>query len=111
MREKEADELFTFAVNEGRNNPSKALLPIWGPDDSFHINPMLLGKIIKSSYFQKCCRDITDWNTLVDEVYYQVKNLEPWTVELLFFGFPNEDEKIKTCDSVKLLSGVYYTSL
>jgi len=80
MREKEAEELFTLAVNEGRNNPTKGLLPIWGPDDSFHINPMLLGKIIKSSYFQKCCIDITDWNTLVDEVYYQVKNLEPWTV-------------------------------
>ena len=51
---------------------------MWGPDDSFHFNPMLLKNIINSSYFQKCCRDITDWNTLVDEIYYQVKHLEPW---------------------------------
>ena len=33
------------------------------------------------------------------------------SIELLLFEFPNEDEKIKTCDSVKLSSGVYYTSL
>ena len=63
-----------------QNNPMKGLLPLWGPDDSFHFNPMLLQKIIKSSYFQKCCRDITDWNTLVDEVYYQAKHLEPLAV-------------------------------
>jgi hypothetical protein len=41
---------------------------------------MLLQNIVKSSYFQKCCRDITDWNLLVDEIYYQVKHLEPWAV-------------------------------
>jgi len=80
LREKEAEDLFHMAVEEGRNNPMKGLLPLWGPDDSFHFNPMLLQKIIKSSYFQKCCRDITDWNTLVDEVYYQAKHLEPLAV-------------------------------
>jgi len=78
-REKEAEDLFTMAVEEGRNNPSRSL-PLWGPDDSFHFNPVLLEKIIKSHYFQKCCREITDWNKLVDEVYYNVKDLEPWAV-------------------------------
>jgi pre-mRNA-splicing factor 38B len=51
---------------------------MWGPDDSFHLNPMLLQNIIKSPYFQKCCRDITDWNSLVDQIYYDVKHVEPW---------------------------------
>ncbi|KAL3934541.1 MAG: hypothetical protein SGBAC_009768 [Bacillariaceae sp.] len=42
-RQREAEELFNLAVEEGR-----------------------------------CCRDITDWNKLVDEIYYQVKHLQPW---------------------------------
>jgi pre-mRNA-splicing factor 38B len=64
-----------------QNNRAKNLLPFWGPDDStFHFNPLLLQKVIRSQYFQKCCRDITDWNSLVDEIYYQVKHLEPWAV-------------------------------
>jgi len=79
MREKQADDLFMMAVEEGRNNPSRSL-PLWGPDDSFHFNPVLLEKIIKSHYFQKCCREITDWNKLVDEVYYKVQDLEPFAV-------------------------------
>jgi hypothetical protein len=61
-----------------QNNRAKNLLPLWGPDDSFHFNPVLLEKIVKSPYFQKCCRDITNWNSLVDEIYYQVNHLEPW---------------------------------
>jgi len=79
MREKQADDLFMMAVEEGRSNRSKCL-PLWGPDDSFHFNPVLLEKIIKSHYFQKCCRDIIDWNKLVDEIYYNVQDLEPWAV-------------------------------
>jgi hypothetical protein len=91
-----------------KNNRAKNLLPLWGPDDSFHLNPMLLEKIIKSPYFQKCCQDLTDWNTLVDEVYYQVKHLEPWALgttkanicnmlhttlyTLLFIGCGDENE-------------------
>jgi len=78
-REQEAENLFSMAVEEGRNNRSRTL-PLWGPDDSFHFNPVLLEKIIKSHYFQKCCREITDWNKLVDEIYYSVQDLEPWTV-------------------------------
>lgn len=103
-RQREAEELFNLAVEEGRvsavvnlssipfvtlsntcmfallpqNTRQKNLLQLWGPDDSFHFNPMLLQNIIQSNYFQKCCRDITDWNTLVDEIYYQVKHLQPW---------------------------------
>ena len=80
QREEQAEELFQLAVEEGRNNRAKNVLPLWGPDDSFHINSMLLNNIIKSSYFQKCCRDITDWSALVDEIYYQVKHLEPWAI-------------------------------
>lgn len=77
-RQQQAEELFQLAVEEGRNNRAKNLVPMWGPDDSFHLNPMLLQNIIKSSYFQKCCRDILDYNSLVDQIYYDVKHVEPW---------------------------------
>lgn len=62
------------------------MLPLWGPDDSFHLNPMLLQNLIKSSYFQKCCRDLTDWSALVDEIYYQVQHVEPFSAGTLFHG-------------------------
>jgi hypothetical protein len=41
---------------------------------------MLLQAISKSGYFAKCCREIGDWSKLVDEIYYEVKHLEPWTI-------------------------------
>lgn len=79
-REQHAQEMFNQVVEEGRNNRTKGLLPLYGPDDSFQFNPMLLNNIIlKSTYFAKtCCEKITDWNALVDEIYYQVKHVEPW---------------------------------
>mmetsp|Transcript_17957 Transcript_17957/g.49816 ORF Transcript_17957/g.49816 Transcript_17957/m.49816 type:complete len:97 (+) Transcript_17957:95-385(+) len=79
-RERVADELFDQAVEGGRNNRAKNLLPLWGPDDSFHLNRMLLQNIIHSSYFQKCCRELTDWNKIVDEIYYKVDHLEPFAL-------------------------------
>ncbi|KAG7370578.1 PRP38 family protein [Nitzschia inconspicua] len=78
-RERQAEELFELAVEEGRNNRARNVMPLWGPDDSFHLNSMLLQNLIRSSYFQKCCRDLTDWSALVDEVYYQVQHVEPFS--------------------------------
>ena len=43
------------------------------------MNSMLLQNIAKSPYFIKCCNQLQDWNALVDEIYYEVKHLEPWT--------------------------------
>jgi hypothetical protein len=77
-RELHAEEAFRTAIEEGRNNRTKGLIPLYGPDDSFHVNPMLLQCIAKSPYFVKCCENIKDWNALVDEIYYEVKHAEPW---------------------------------
>ncbi len=77
-RELAAQEAFQAAVEAGRNVRPKGMVPLYGPDDSFHINPMLLQCIIKSPYFVKCCKDLGDWNALVDEIYYEVKHVEPW---------------------------------
>jgi pre-mRNA-splicing factor 38B len=57
----------------------KGIIPLVGSSDTFNMNPILIQNIAKSPYFQKCYRDIKDWNALVDEIYYEVKHVEPWT--------------------------------
>ena len=92
-RERQAEELFQLAVEDGRTNRGKNVLPLWGPDDSFHFNPMLLQNIKHSPYFQKCCAEIRDWNALVDEIYYQVQHLEPWAVGALDKSWNRKGER------------------
>jgi hypothetical protein len=79
-RERKATVIYDNAVEEGRsNNHLKGVIPLIGPDDTFNLHPMLLNNIVNSAYFQKCCERLTDWNTLVDEIFYEVKHVEPWT--------------------------------
>jgi pre-mRNA-splicing factor 38B len=78
-RERRAEELFETAVEEGRvRQRAKGVLPLWGPEDSFHLNPLLLRNIIHSPYFQKCCQNLNDWNAVVDDIYYQVQHVQPF---------------------------------
>ena len=54
-RERRAEDIFETAVTEGRQKGrAKHVLPLWGPDDSFNFNPLLLKNTIHSPYFQKC---------------------------------------------------------
>ncbi|KAL7576676.1 hypothetical protein ACA910_005604 [Epithemia clementina (nom. ined.)] len=81
-RERRAEELFETALEEGRERAArskKSILPLWGPDSSFHWNPLLLRNTIHSPYFQKCCQNLTDWNAVIDEIYYEVKQLQPFS--------------------------------
>jgi len=77
-RERNASEALDLAIEDGRQRPPKGLIPLTR-DDTFNFNPMLLQNISKSTYFLKCCSNLHDWNTLVDEIYYEVKHMEPWT--------------------------------
>jgi PRP38 family len=77
-REIHAQEVFQNAVEEGRNVRTKGLVPLYGPDDSFHLHPMLFSCIVQAPYFTKCCNELKDWNAIVDEIYYEVKHVEPW---------------------------------
>ena len=72
-REKHAEEIFAAACEEGRRK--SGTLPIWGDDSTFHFNPVLLQNCIQSPYFQKCCNNLKDWNSVIDEIYYEVKSL------------------------------------
>jgi|AntRauTorckE5430_2_1112549.scaffolds.fasta_scaffold24011_1 pre-mRNA-splicing factor 38B len=80
-RERQANETFENAVEEGRNRPLKGLIPLKEDTTTFNLNPMLLGNISKSGYFLKACNEVKEWTTLVDEIYYHVKHMEPWQGE------------------------------
>ena len=86
-RQRQAEESFHLAIEEGRSrNRAAGVLPLVGPDDTFNLNPMLLHNISVSPYFyQKCYGKIKDWNALVDEIYYEVKHLEPWMPGTCFY--------------------------
>lgn len=84
-RERRCEEVFESAVENGRRrssskkSSSNVAMPLWGPDDSFHFNPLLLRNTIHSPYFQKCCETLSEWNAVIDEIYYEVKHLEPFS--------------------------------
>mmetsp|Transcript_29446 Transcript_29446/g.80903 ORF Transcript_29446/g.80903 Transcript_29446/m.80903 type:complete len:444 (-) Transcript_29446:153-1484(-) len=79
-RERRAEELFQHVVEEGRQKArAKSILPLWGPDSTFHFNQLLLRNTIHSPYFQKCCEKLMDWNAAIDEIYYEVKSLQPFS--------------------------------
>jgi pre-mRNA-splicing factor 38B len=79
-REERAELMFNEALEEGRSR-SKSALSLWGPDDSFHWNPLLLRNTIQSPYFQKSCENLKTWNAVIDEIYYEVKHLQPFSVD------------------------------
>lgn len=79
-RERVAEEIFENAVAEGRQKGrARNVLPLWGPDDSFHFNPLLLKNTIHSPYFQKSCRELNDWNAVIDQIYYEVTHVQPFS--------------------------------
>jgi pre-mRNA-splicing factor 38B len=81
-REDRAQFLYEEALEEGRNRARRnksAIAPLWGADDgTFHLHPVLLQNAISSSYFQRCCETLPDWNAIVDEIYEQdLRHVQP----------------------------------
>ena len=108
-RSHEAQEAWEQAVEQGRNNRARNLIPLFGSDEqwvfsfcgsscvffplphlnclfcfSFQLEPMLLSNIKKSPYFVKICREVHDVNALIDQVYYDLeegeKSIQPWAL-------------------------------
>ena len=77
-RKRQAEETFARVISEGREK-QRGALPLMGPDDTFNIHPVVLSSVAKSPYFLKCCDKLQDWNMVIDEIYYEVKHVEPWT--------------------------------
>ncbi|KAF9795508.1 hypothetical protein SFRURICE_004880 [Spodoptera frugiperda] len=54
------------------------ILPIWGNEQTMNLNPLILANIQGSSYFKVHLFKLKTYHEVVDEIYYQVKHLEPW---------------------------------
>ncbi|XP_053675338.1 pre-mRNA-splicing factor 38B-like [Anopheles nili] len=72
----------TATVNQA-NAPKKSskqnnALPLWGNETSMNLNPLILANIQGSSYFKVSLFKLKTYHEVVDEIYYQVKHLEPW---------------------------------
>lgn len=54
------------------------ILPIYGNHDSMNLNPLILTNIQSSVYFKVTLFQLKTYHEVIDEIYYQVKHLEPW---------------------------------
>ncbi|XP_075156426.1 pre-mRNA-splicing factor 38B [Haematobia irritans] len=53
-------------------------LPLWGNEGTMNLNPLILANIQSSSYFKVHLFKLKTYHEVVDEIYYQVKHMEPW---------------------------------
>ncbi|KOB75711.1 PRP38 pre-mRNA processing factor 38 domain containing B [Operophtera brumata] len=62
----------------GKTGKQHNVLPVWGNEQSMNLNPLILANIQGSSYFKVHLFKLKTYHEVVDEIYYQVKHLEPW---------------------------------
>ncbi|CAH2100394.1 unnamed protein product [Euphydryas editha] len=62
----------------GKTSKQHNILPIWGNEQTMNLNPLILANIQGSSYFKVHLFKLKTYHEVVDEIYYQVKHLEPW---------------------------------
>ena len=68
-----------------KNSHVKGQINIVGNDSTFNMNSMLINNISKSPYFMKCCQNLKDWSSVVDEIYYEVNHMQPWAIGAFSF--------------------------
>lgn len=66
-------------VAQGKKS-SKAnnILPIWGNEKTMNLNPLLMTNIQNSPYFKVSLYALKTYHEVIDEIWNQVKHLEPW---------------------------------
>lgn len=62
--------------NKGKKQSNN--LPINGNEATMNLNPLILTNIQSSSYFKVTLFKLKTYHEVIDEIYYQVKHLEPW---------------------------------
>ncbi|XP_016980066.1 uncharacterized protein LOC108045293 isoform X3 [Drosophila rhopaloa] len=79
------DEDYSASSSAGGGGGKKAgvgkqhnTLPFWGNENSMNLNPLILANIQSSSYFKVHLFKLKTYHEVVDEIYYQVKHMEPW---------------------------------
>uniref|UniRef100_A0A8R1HQS8 Pre-mRNA-splicing factor 38 n=2 Tax=Caenorhabditis japonica TaxID=281687 RepID=A0A8R1HQS8_CAEJA len=53
-------------------------LPIWGNQVTMNLNTLVLENIRESYYYKNNLIEIDSFQALVEQIFYQVKHLEPW---------------------------------
>ncbi|KAI8429360.1 hypothetical protein MSG28_000006, partial [Choristoneura fumiferana] len=67
-----------FQQKTGKTSKQHNILPIWGTQETMNLNHLILANIQGSSYFKVHLFKLKTYHEVVDEIYYQVKHLEPW---------------------------------
>ena len=50
----------------------------YGNTSSFNVENVLRKNIVDSEYFRDTCGKLSSWEEVVDQIYYDVKDVEPW---------------------------------
>lgn len=54
------------------------ILPLWGNTQTMNLNALVLENIIQCTYYKNYLSETTAFQQLTEEIYYNVKHLEPW---------------------------------
>jgi pre-mRNA-splicing factor 38B len=54
------------------------ILPLWNNQTTMNLNTLVLENIVQSTYYKNYLNEVTTFQQIVDEVYYNVAHLEPW---------------------------------
>uniref|UniRef100_A0A915BYW9 Pre-mRNA-splicing factor 38 n=1 Tax=Parascaris univalens TaxID=6257 RepID=A0A915BYW9_PARUN len=54
------------------------ILPLWGNSQSMNLNALVLENIVQCTYYKNYLAETTGFQQLTEEIYYNVKHLEPW---------------------------------
>lgn len=65
-------------IDTGRKTKANNTLPIFGNEKTMNLNQLILTNILQSPYFKNNLYELKTYHEVIDEIYYQVKHLEPW---------------------------------
>lgn len=72
------DDDTTIDRGVNRGNQKGTPLGCWGNEKSMNLNPLLLTNIQQSQYFKVTLYSLKTFTEVIDEIWYNVKHLEPW---------------------------------
>lgn len=72
------DDDTTIDRAANRGNQKGTPLGCWGNEKSMNLNQLLLTNIQQSQYFKVTLYSLKTFTEVIDEIWYNVKHLEPW---------------------------------
>lgn len=53
-------------------------MEIYGNPSTYNLENVLRQNILTSDYYRNTCLKLSSWEEVIDEIYYSVKDVEPW---------------------------------